>query len=315
MKQIEKSPHHVAFTITAHNLSHSTLSNPTQLISLTSTSPHNTLLHHPPHYTTLHTTAADPTPHHTTTHHTTPHTIAADPTPQRHTTAADQTPHHHHGPPYPALVTRGAPTRQRAADYFNEDPSTTGLRHPQHRMFLVYTPDTITFNPDSGATDILIRRQDSLALQNLHFFTATDPAPAFYVANNTIIYPYAVGTLHPPNTTLTLQAYAFKDEDLADNLFGLAPLLNQGCTATFTGQSCRGPAMKVTNSSFTAQSPPTLTHGNSACPDQAALPPTPSYDMRLTPKLPCTPQLSSATPPSKRWHQPYESNGSPTTQI
>jgi hypothetical protein len=35
-----------------------------------------------------------------------------------------------------------------------------------------------------------------------------------------------------------IQAYAFKDEDLADNLFGLAPLLNQGCTATFTGQSC-----------------------------------------------------------------------------
>jgi hypothetical protein len=105
-------------------------------------------------------------------------------------------------------------------------------------MFLVYTPDTITFNPDSGATDILIRRQDSHALQNLHYFTATDPAPAFYVANNTIIYPNAVGTQHPPNTTLTIQAYAFKDEDLADNLFGLAPLLNQGCTATFTGQSC-----------------------------------------------------------------------------
>ena len=28
------------------------------------------------------------------------------------------------------------------------------------------------------------------------------------------------------NTTLTIQAYVFKDEDLGDNLFGLAPLLN-----------------------------------------------------------------------------------------
>ncbi len=59
----------------------------------------------------------------------------------------------------------------------------------------------------------------------------------FYVTNNTIIYPYATGTFRPPHTTLTILAYAFEDADLADNLFGLAPLLKQGCTATFTGQS------------------------------------------------------------------------------
>jgi hypothetical protein len=162
----------------------------------------------------------------------------ADQTPLQHTTAADQTPHHHQGTLYTASLTRGAPIRQKAADYFYADNSTTGLRHPQHRVFLVYTPETTTFNPNSGATDILIRQQDSDALQNLHYFTTANPAPAFYVANNTIIYPYALGTLHPPNTTLTIQAYAFKDEDLADNLFSLAPLLNQGCTATFTGQFC-----------------------------------------------------------------------------
>ena len=125
-------------------------------------------------------------------------------------------------------------------------------------MFLVYTPDTIIFNPDSGSTDILIRRQDSHALQNLHYFTATDPAPAFYVANNTIIYPYAIGTLHPPNTTLTLQAYAFNNEDLADNLFGLAPLLNQGCIATFTSQSCSitGPSNEGHQLIFYGTKPP-----------------------------------------------------------
>ena len=77
----------------------------------------------------------------------------------------------------------------------------------------------------------------------------------------------------------------------------------------------RGPAMKATNSSFTGRSPPTLTHGNSAYPDHAVTPPKPSYAMRPTPKLPCTPPLSLATPPSKRWQPPYESNGSPTTQI
>ncbi len=173
-----------------------------------------------------------PTPSHTTLHHTTPHhTILYD-------SAANQSPHHHHATPYTAPLTRGAPIRQKAADYFYAQNSTTGFPHPQHRVFLINTPKTSTFNPDSGATDILIRRQDSDALQNLHYFTDANPAPTFYVANNTIIDPYAVGTLHPPNTTLTIQAYAFKDEDLADNLFGLAPLLNQGCTATFTGQSC-----------------------------------------------------------------------------
>jgi hypothetical protein len=30
----------------------------------------------------------------------------------------------------------------------------------------------------------------------------------------------------------------FTNNDLADNLFGLAPLLNHGCTATFTKNSC-----------------------------------------------------------------------------
>jgi hypothetical protein len=95
----------------------------------------------------------------------------------------------------------------------------------------------VSFKPDSGATDILIRRQDSHVLHNPQHFTDANPAPAFYVANNMVIYPYATGTFRPPHTTLTILAYIFEDNDLADNLFGLAPLLNQGCTATFTGQS------------------------------------------------------------------------------
>ena len=111
-------------------------------------------------------------------------------------------------------------------------------------MFTVYRPDSITFNPDTGATDILIRQQDSTILTHLVYYTNAEPAPAFHVANHTSIYPTAVGRLHIPNTDINLTAYVFPDDDLADNLFGLAPLLNHGCTATFTQHDCSvsGPA-------------------------------------------------------------------------
>ncbi len=59
---------------------------------------------------------------------------------------------------------------------------------------------TVRFTPDSGATDILI----------------------------------PTGQLHLPSTTIYLAAYIFADHELADNLVGLAPLVNQGFTATFS---------------------------------------------------------------------------------
>jgi hypothetical protein len=37
-----------------------------------------------------------------------------------------------------------------------------------------------------------------------------------------MIYPTAVGCLHIPHTTITLTAYVFINDDLADHLFGLA---------------------------------------------------------------------------------------------
>jgi hypothetical protein len=51
------------------------------------------------------------------------------------------------------------------------------------------------------------------------------------------IYPIAIGqsnyTSHTP-PSLTLTAYVFHDTDLSDNLFGLAPLINLGYTATYS---------------------------------------------------------------------------------
>ncbi len=105
--------------------------------------------------------------------------------------------------------------------------------HTHHRLFTVFRP-TVRFTPDSGATDILIRESDSYILQSRRNFTVSDHPPGFAVANNSLIYPTAIGQLHLAATTIYLDAFVFSDHDLADNLFGLAPLVNQGLTATFS---------------------------------------------------------------------------------
>ena len=93
--------------------------------------------------------------------------------------------------------------------------------------------------PDSGATDILMKNSDAHCLSNYHIYD-NEPPPTFHVANNHIILPIGTGALAIPHTTLRLTVYVFEDKDLADNLFGLAPLLNslEVSTATFTSQSC-----------------------------------------------------------------------------
>jgi hypothetical protein len=81
----------------------------------------------------------------------------------------------------------------------------------------------------------------AMSTTSLHSFAPTTRAPhysyratGFAVANNSLIYPTATGQLHLPATTINLDAFVFSDHDLADNLFGLAPLVNQGLTATFS---------------------------------------------------------------------------------
>jgi hypothetical protein len=93
--------------------------------------------------------------------------------------------------------------------------------------------------PDSGATDILMKKSDSHCLFNYHPYD-NEPPLIFNVADNHIIRPTGTGTITIPRTTLRLTVYVFNDNDLADNLFGLAPLLSalEGSTATFSSQNC-----------------------------------------------------------------------------
>ena len=101
----------------------------------------------------------------------------------------------------------------------------------QHRVFSVYEP-TVTFTSDSGATDILMRYCDSHILQNYTTYSDASARPGFDVANYQQIYPIAHGILTIPNTTIAMTAFVFNDDDLHSNLFGVAPLTNQGLSAT-----------------------------------------------------------------------------------
>jgi hypothetical protein len=92
----------------------------------------------------------------------------------------------------------------------------------------------VSFIPDSGATHILIREADAEILHSVAPFPPHTRRPQFEVANGQFIVPIASGFIGFPSTDVTLRAYLFRGHDLADNLFGIAPLLRHGYTATFT---------------------------------------------------------------------------------
>jgi hypothetical protein len=100
----------------------------------------------------------------------------------------------------------------------------------------VYSSYTANVSPspltDSGATDILVTHRDSNILTHYTPYTTNSSRPGFSIANMSTIYPTATGQLHIQHTSITLTAYIFHDIDLSDNLFGLAPLINLGYTAT-----------------------------------------------------------------------------------
>jgi hypothetical protein len=106
-----------------------------------------------------------------------------------------------------------------------------------HRIFTVYSPGVV-FTSDSGATDILIRACDLHILTDYTAYNATKSPPGFDVTNYHQIFPIAYGKLSIPNTTITLDAFVFHDDDLHSNLFGIAPLTQHGLSATRPTSLC-----------------------------------------------------------------------------
>jgi hypothetical protein len=110
----------------------------------------------------------------------------------------------------------------------NPQPTT------DYHIFAVYHRDTVvSFIPDSGATHILIRDSDAHILHSTTTLAPHTRRPQFEVANRQFIVPIASGLITFLDINVTLRAFIFHDYDLADNLFGIAPLLRHGYTAAF----------------------------------------------------------------------------------
>jgi hypothetical protein len=89
---------------------------------------------------------------------------------------------------------------------------------------------------DSGASHVLLRASDSHILQNTEFSPSADkPYAVLKAANHAIITAIGRGILAVHNLAIT--AYIFADEDLANNLLGLIPFANFGCTTIFKPKS------------------------------------------------------------------------------
>ena len=101
------------------------------------------------------------------------------------------------------------------------------------------------FSPSTNATSLFPSFHTYLTTRirrrypALNYYLPTLPStrqPQFEVANGQFISPIdAVGLIAFPNTTVTVRAFLFRDDDLVDNLFSTAPLilLRHGYTATF----------------------------------------------------------------------------------
>jgi hypothetical protein len=128
-------------------------------------------------------------------------------------------------------------TKPRPRPPHPPDPITPLPTPPlQHRVFTVYN-DRAFFTYDSGATYILLRSSDSSILSDYVPCPDFAAKPGFEVANSSYIYPIATDLLHILHTHIALTTYVFNDADLSGNLFGLAPLVNLGYTATYSRYS------------------------------------------------------------------------------
>ncbi len=163
--------------------------------------------------------------------------------PTTHPNAIPSTPPHHNLTPtttttHVPTLEHGGVVSQRLPTQLKRSSSPTQTQ-PQHRVFAIYHP-FIQFTSDSGATDIILRKSDSHVLTDYTLYDDPACSPRFDVADGHSIYPLGTGYLR-------LIAYVFSDHDLADNLFGLAPIINLGHTATYSssGLTIRDPRHHV----------------------------------------------------------------------
>jgi hypothetical protein len=105
--------------------------------------------------------------------------------------------------------------------------------------FLLHQEDshqenTVTAIADSGASHVLIRREDDHVLTNREYTIPGDaPYATLIAANGATLMAIGRGTLEV-GPSFTLPAYIFTSHELTTNLLGLIPFCDQECAAIFT---------------------------------------------------------------------------------
>ena len=160
-----------------------------------------------------------------------------------------------------------------------------------------------------------MRYCDSHILQNYTTYSDASARPGFDVANYQQIYPIAHGILTIPNTTIAMTAFVFHNDDLHSNLFGVAPLTNQGLSATYTNDD-----LQITTP--TPNGPQTILYGLKEPGDNVwrfSLPkarPSAAYNVirhEQHAELAYTPRPHSDPQLTKPFITPWLKDGSPTT--
>ena len=96
--------------------------------------------------------------------------------------------------------------------------------------------ESVTAIADSGASHVLIRASDAHILHNKEVSAnPKNPYAVLKAANHATITAIGRGTLLVQHLAVT--AYIFRDSDLANNLLGLVPFANLGCSTTFRPKS------------------------------------------------------------------------------
>jgi hypothetical protein len=86
---------------------------------------------------------------------------------------------------------------------------------------------------DTGASHVLLRLNDSCVLAHVKMSQqSSTPFAILKAANGAFLNSIGRGmlTIGP----VAVIAYIFRDKDLVNNLLGIAPFANRGCTAMFT---------------------------------------------------------------------------------
>ncbi len=134
-------------------------------------------------------------------------------------------------PPCPYRHARNAPlppVTQPQFDPIEQEPGKHALSAHASRAVSIMGLSTIA---DTGASHILFREADASILTQVTRCTRDKPCATLKAANGALLRATGRGKLTIAN--IQVEAYIFQNEDFANNLLGMIPFSNLGCTAIF----------------------------------------------------------------------------------